>query len=197
MGACTHEVSVLSARAGCPPEGDAVQQLARNLNVLKNRHSAPQAADLDNRVSLKALLEPGDDLQRWDHDRGAEIKGYVVNVKVGGIETANCHAKDPLDRDTHIELALASAASETERVIVEVTPWWRKRGEDDEGQEVDWRTSSLRDALIGRKVSVRGWLLEDLEHKGQAKNTNPGGDHDWRATIWEIHPITRIEVLGE
>ena len=57
---------------------------------------------------------------RWP----ATVVGYVADVKVGGIETVNCHAHDPHDRDTHIDLAVSAgdANDEAKHVVVEVTP---------------------------------------------------------------------------
>lgn len=177
---------------GCGLEGDATNPTVRELNQLKNRTIAPEPQQLDPRVTLAAMLEPGDDRSRWDERLGAEITGYVWDVKVGGVETVNCRASDPQHRDTHIELVLDpmnSAAAH--RVIVEVTPRVRalaqQRGED-------WSTSALRDRLQGRWVRVRGWLLFDSEHSGQSVNTAPRRPRDWRATAWEVHPITSIEV---
>jgi hypothetical protein len=53
----------------------------------------------------------------------------------------------------------------------------------------------LRQQLLGRWIRVTGWLLFDVEHAENAANTNPGGKTLWRATAWEVHPITSIEVL--
>jgi len=39
---------------------------------------------------------------------------------------------------------------------------------------VDWSTRALRDHYLGRWVRVRGWMLFDTEHKGEAENTAPG-----------------------
>jgi len=75
-------------------------------------------------------------------------------------------------------------------VIVEVTPRWRAMMKL---QGVDWSTNSLQKTLPGHWVRVRGWLLFDLEHAGEAENTNPGHPRNWRATAWEIHPVTGIE----
>jgi hypothetical protein len=44
-------------------------------------------------------------------------------------------------------------------------------------------------------VEITGWLLFDFEHVPEAENTNPGGAKNWRATCWEIHPVTSIRVL--
>lgn len=178
---------------GCGLEGDASNPAVQELNRLKNRTIAPEPQQMDSRVSLAALIEPGDDRSRWNESRGAEITGYVWDVKVGGVETVNCRASDPQHRDTHIELVLdPMGGSAARRVIVEVTPRMRvlveRRGED-------WSTGALHDHLQGRWVRVRGWLLFDTEHRDQSLNTAPRRARDWRATAWEIHPVTELEVV--
>jgi hypothetical protein len=178
---------------GCGMQGDASSPALRELNLLKNRYTAPEPQQLDPRVTLVAMLEPGDDRARWNDHHAAEITGFVWDVKVGGVETVNCRAADPPDRDTHIELVLDPMnGSRDRRVIVEVTPRTRaiaeQRGED-------WSTPALRDHFQGRWVRVRGWLLFDTEHREQSANTSPGRPRDWRATAWEIHPVTSLEVI--
>ena len=178
---------------GCPLDGDASSSAVRELNRLKNRYTPPDPQQIDPSITFAALLEPGDDRGRWSARRAAEITGYVWDVKVGGVETVNCRATDPAHRDTHIELVLAPMnGGENHRVIVEVTPRIRflaeQRGED-------WSTGALRDHLQGRWVRVRGWLLFDTEHESQSVNTAPNRPRDWRATAWEIHPVTSLEVV--
>lgn len=179
--------------AVCPVEGDAKAPQVRALNLLKRRVTMPAPADVDNQVALVAMVAPGDDTSRFDSRKAATIEGYVADVKVGGVESVNCHTHDPQYRDTHIELTLDPLHdAENKHVIVEVTPQWRgqmaKNG-------VDWSTPTLRKQLLGRWVKVTGWLLFDEEHANAAENTNPGGARNWRATVWEIHPITDIQVL--
>jgi hypothetical protein len=177
--------------ANCPTEGDAKAADARQLNLLKRRMMSP--SDLDSKVTLQAILAPGDDTRRWNEQHGAAISGYVADVKVGGIESVNCHTKDPLYRDTHIELTLDPLNdSEAKHVIVEVTPQWRQVMAKD---GVDWSTATLRKTLLGRWIRVTGWLMFDVEHARQSTNTASGSGKVWRATAWEVHPITKIEVL--
>jgi hypothetical protein len=176
----------------CPLEGDATQALARQLNPYKNRSDAPPASKINSNATLGAVLAPGPDLDRWSRDDAAIFEGVVINVKPGGIESVNCHASDPAHRDTHIEMALSPAAPSRQRVIVEVTPRWRTKMQ----VIADWSTSALKKALIGKHVRVIGWLFDDLEHRAQAENSNPGGTHNWRATVWEIHPVTGFTVLS-
>ena len=180
--------------AGCGMEGDATAPAVQALNRLKNRYAAPEAGDVDSAVTLAALVKPGDDRSRWSERRGASVVGYVEGVKPGGIETVNCKARDLPDRDTHIELVVDPMnAGGPQRVIVEVTPRWRAMMA---ANGVDWSTAALRRAYLGRWVRVTGWLLFDAEHANAAENTAPGRPRNWRATAWEIHPITAIEVVA-
>jgi hypothetical protein len=159
----------------CDPEtGDAVQPTIQALNRLKNRETAPTPRDFDPSVSLGAMVRPGADETRWNVSRAASVAGYVADVKMGGIETVNCHARSAHGRDTHIDLTVtrSDAYDERRHVIVEVTPRWRvamaRSG-------VDWETDTLRQRLLGRCVRITGWLLFDREHRGQSENTaRPG-----------------------
>lgn len=179
--------------ANCPAVGDATSPQVQSLNRLKRRMTVPSGADLDSRVTMTALVAPGDDTGRFDVQRGATIAGYVAGVKVGGVESVNCHTHDPAYRDTHIELTLdPNSNDESTHVIVEVTPQVRLEMAK---QGVDWSTAALKATLLGRWVRVTGWLMFDFEHLAAAKNTAAAGAHIWRATVWEIHPITSIEVL--
>lgn len=176
----------------CDLDGTATSAKGKTLNEKKNRYEPPKAADIDGNVNLAAILAPGDDVDRFDESKGATLTGFVVDVKKGGIEDCNCKATKPIDCDTHIELALAEGAPTTQRVIVEVTP--RLRAMMGNG----WTTEALADPSTGIKgkwIEVSGWLLFDVMHVNEAENTNPGGAHNWRATCWEIHPITNIKRL--
>ena len=61
---------------------------------------------------------------------------------------------------------------------------------------IDWSTDTIKATFNHKWVKVRGWLLFDVEHVGNASHTNPGGSKIWRATVWEIHPITSIELTS-
>jgi hypothetical protein len=137
------------------------------------------------------VMAPGADLDRWSTSKGAVFEGIVLKVKPGDAETPNCGAKDQAHQDTHIELALDPTAAANRRVIVEVTPKWRAKM----AVIFDWSTATLKKQLLGKRVRITGWLLADFIHRGQAENTHPGGAKNWRATVWEIHPITAIQVL--
>lgn len=179
--------------ANCPVTGDATRESVQQLNKLKRRMTAPTASDIDKSATLQAILAKGDDTNRWNSDRGAIFEGYVVGVLKGGVESVNCHTHDAAYRDTHIELALSPDETDKSKfVVVEVTPQVREKMT---AQGKDWSTATLKSTLLHQKVKITGWLLFDEEHKPNAENTNPSGTDIWRATVWEIHPITNIEIL--
>jgi hypothetical protein len=175
---------------GCPVEGKTTRQALMALNRLRNRTVTPLRTNVNPDISLASVLTPGNDVTRWSPSQAAIITGYVVAVKPGGPETVNCGATDPAHTDTHIELALNVGDSQgIHHMIVEVTPRGRAMMA---AQGKDWSTNNLRRTLMGRKITVVGWMMLDKEHCNAAENTNPGGAHDWRATCWEIHPVSAL-----
>ncbi len=163
-----------------------------HLNEYKNRYTFPRKDDYVTGITIQQLIAGGSE-DDFPVDKAVILTGYVFNVKMGGVETCNCKTKDPAYRDTHIELTPDEEHTGPEyRVIVEVTPRIRAIMA---AKGVDWSTEALKETLIGHKVKVSGWLFYDAEHKGQSFATNPGNEKDWRASCWEIHPITYIKVL--
>lgn len=176
---------------GCGLEGDAKRVDVRELNTQKNRYDFPDSTKIDHNVTLQAMLAPGEDRNRFNSGAAVEINGYVIDVKVGGDESCNCHARNPEDRDTHIELVESDTTEEHHCVIVEITPRLRSIMAQ---KGVDWSTDNIRKMFKGHYVKVTGWLLFDEEHSKQAENTDPDNPKDWRATCWEVHPVTSIRL---
>ena len=87
----------------CPSAGIALTTNAASLHRLKNRTAFPQAGDFDSRVTLEALLQPGEDVNRWSNDRAARIQGQVIDVAYARPEATNCFS--PWGRDIHILVA--------------------------------------------------------------------------------------------
>src|SRR5262249_35303045 len=156
-----------------------------------NRYDSPSAG-LISSITLSSLLEPGNDATRFKVGQAVRLQGYVHDAKVGGVETGNCKATAHLERDTHIELVLRPGDDgPTRRVIVEVTPRLRALAAR---KGLDWSTETLQKNIIGRTITVTGWLLFDFEHQNEAENTAPGNPANWRATVWEVHPVTSLDV---
>ena len=190
-------VYILVNGSPCRPQGDNPMPALISLDLQKNRANSPMPSDIDPDVTLGMILSPGTDIDRFDATRAATIEGIVVRVKEGSKETCNCHASSAIDRDTHIELALSDMATPTQRVVVEVTPRIRKQMKD---AGIDWSTGALQgqggaDGIVGKWVRISGWLFFDDIHVSMAENTHPGGANNVRATCWEIHPVTTLQVL--
>jgi hypothetical protein len=176
----------------CPLEGTAKSATGQTLNRLKNRQRAPRSDQIDPNVTLEAMLAPGNDMGRFNEQKGAVITGWVVRVQQGGHPgTANCVLMSLQYTDTHITVGLTPDAPETETLVVEVTPRWREMMAN---QHVDWSTEALQQKLVGKRVQFTGWLMFDTDHLHQSVNLEPGNSKDWRKTVWEIHPITGLAI---
>ena len=51
-----------------------------------------------------------------------------------------------------------------------------------------WTKANLN-KIRGQKVRITGWLMYDFEHPPQVGKT--------RGTLWEVHPVMKIEVLQD
>jgi hypothetical protein len=174
----------------CPSEGIALTSRARHLHRLKNRTAFPAAADFDATVTLEKLLARGDDTTRWSTDRAARVEGEVIDVAYAGSEATNCF--NPNRRDIHILIATQKGAAKNEQVVVEVTP---KLVDMAAERGLDWSEQTLQSELVGHWVQFEGWLYFDVGHAEESENTAPGNPENWRATVWEIHPVTKITVI--
>lgn len=186
-------LAATEARA-CRADGNAVLgSRDDSTDALKIRTNIVRQSDIDAGVTLHAMLARGADAGRFDQKRAATIEGYILLVKDGGPETVNCGGQRPYD--THMDVvASKGVTADGSAVIVEVTPQWRKVVAQSGG---DWSTKTLKPELVGKRVRVTGWLLWDWRHQGVATNTGKAATKKERATVWEIHPITKIEVFED
>jgi len=70
--------------APCPAQGDATKPEIRELNERKARNDTPSDDDVDETVTIDALVEPGDDSLRWQDGVAIEIVAYVLEIRDGG-----------------------------------------------------------------------------------------------------------------
>jgi hypothetical protein len=181
------------AAGACPPQGDATRPKIQQLNQLRARLEEPSDDDYDDTADAGALIEPGDDSLRWQNDTAVEITAYVLDVRDGGATSANCHSADPAHHDTILDLSPGASVSDTShRIIAVITPQWRRLMAKN---RIDWTTRSIRAKYLQQYVKVRGWLLFNSEAAARSLNTAPlAGAGITRATAWEIHPVTGIEL---
>lgn len=183
-------VPVSEGFEGCPAEGDGGD---RELNRLKNRVDSASWAPTPL-SSVLGLGWPDDVVRRsretWTRKDAIAIgrseglpvsaEGYFAAAKLEGPEATNCHGAESKFRDWHLWLSATPGKDRRRSMVVETTPSIRAR-------HPEWSLNDVhrlvRDSTL---VRVSGWLMFDPEHPDQLGKT--------RGTLWEIHPIMRIEV---
>jgi hypothetical protein len=107
-------------------------------------------------------------------------------------EATNCHATDDAGVDWHVTLVKHPSDPKSAGIVVETTPRVRANGHP-------WTPDMLTPHVApGDSVRFSGWLMYDPEHFAQTTNydpARPSGGLKVRATLWEVHPVTRIEVF--
>lgn len=187
LGLITIAIAISVAHADCPPEGDGGDPA---LNTLKNRTDRPTSTlplSVDHVLSLPAVRTKLD-RARWTaaqrktigdlEGAGVSVVGYFLGAKEEGPESANCHGEERAQRDFHLYLANQPTDAKSASMVVEITP---------RQHDKRWTLPELN-ALVRTKTLVRvsGWLMYDQEHGAEVGKS--------RGTLWEIHPITALEV---
>jgi uncharacterized protein YraI len=107
-------------------------------------------------------------------------------------EATNCHATDDAGVDWHVTLVTHPNDPKSAGIVVETTPRVRANGHP-------WTADMLTPHVAaGDSVRFSGWLMYDPEHFAQTTNydpARPSTGRTVRATLWEVHPVTRIEVF--
>lgn len=176
----------------CGPNGDGGDVAT---NVRKNRTDIPSSYHDVTFHAIASLQYPvaGKTRDTWQPAQLAEIAkvegvpvrvvGYLVALKPqtgGSGESTNCHWKHAAQVDWHVALVEQQGQGEKEAVVVETTPRIRR-------DHPKWIASKLRDWVDSdQPVRISGWLLLDPEHRNHLGS--------YRETLWEVHPITEIEV---
>lgn len=166
--------------AQCPVEGQGRNAKEKTLNTQKNRDIVLLKPTI---VSLNSILKSGNDENRFTTNMYIETEGYLILKKMGGKESCNCHG-DKTSWDIHLEISLNPTDKGNQSMICEITPKYLGR------DSIDFKS------MIGKKVTIKGYLFFDLEHKQNATNTNPTGTNLWRGTCWEVHPVCEIKLIN-
>ena len=160
---------------GCPPEGDGGK---RGLNLLKNRVDEGDYVP----VAFDAILNLSAENDVVERYRGipVAVEGYLAKARLQGPESCNCHGTDDDAKDFHIWLTKNAGEDRERSIVVEPSPVVRAK-------HPAWTLDNLNRFVKNRqRVRISGWLLLDPEHPDQIGKT--------RGTIWEVHPVMKIEV---
>lgn len=120
---------------------------------------------------------------RQQTQRTVSLEEYIAEV-IQARDGAT-YGQPPDQGDLHVHLCdvrpsqCAPAGPRARQIVTEGTPHFQP-------PKTKWPYEALVD-LCRRQVRVRisGWLLQDYP---QIRDVG-----DWRATVWEIHPVTNIE----
>ncbi len=194
------------AEGDCPPEGDSGDA---SQYILKNRSNVPPAyhdVTFDAIKELPFVQTNGKyfpaNRNNWLPEHFAAInqfesiplrvEGYIVvirdqkNSTPGKGEGTNCGFGKLGDIDAHIALVKSAGDSERTAIVVEWTPRLTQI-------HPGWTSQKLKPWIgTSKKVRISGWLMMDPFHT--AHLNTPEHKKAYRDTLWEIHPITEIEV---
>ena len=176
-------VGFISLGQVCPPEGTGKNAKEKHANTLKNRSVIVNKARIPMTLSLDSVLVIGQDSARFRDSNYVVMDGFVVEFKSGESESCNCNSVEEKNHDIHIYVGKTPDAKKENCMICEITPPYKNSVHPDVK------------SMVGQRVVVEGFLFYDAEHKGNAKNTCKRCTNTWRATVWEIHPVTLLEVV--
>jgi len=182
---------------GCGWNGDAL------LNLAKNRSDTPAPGKVRPMTldQMRALPQP----RTWNTGSprdelkapGLEgtpvaVTGFLLRAKPEGPESCNCDLAKRPDTDVHLALVGSPGDGEESSVVAEVTPRVRADGRS------HWTYRRLHEELVGQFVRITGWLMLDTKHlrQGQLLPNERVNRPTHRATNWEVHPVTTLEVCA-
>jgi hypothetical protein len=199
----------------CPKEGspgsDTEMNMAKNridkatryfpvdFDEVKNLHSADFLAEKDRD---KINAEDKKAIQKFE-GIPIRLEGFLLLVKdgnkmVGGIkegkESTNCKMDEFEHVDYHMWLIKSPTDELKDAIVIEMTP--RVKSKHVRWSNEDFLETDLN-FIANQKIPIRvyGWLFFDGEHKEQMFDPdNPNKLRVRRATLWEIHPIMKIEL---
>ncbi len=175
---------------GCPPQGNSLQNTT--LNRLKNRSNQFIGASRTTVAEINTLpISPPSKINNLQNQM-VFIEGFLVAIRQQGKESTNCGGTGNMadnhlwivDEANQVDLTNSQTLrkSKAKATVVEITPRWR-------ASNPGWEIQNIQKFINQRaKFRITGWLMLDPEHFDQISKTRGG--------VWEIHPITKIEVLN-
>jgi len=182
----------------CPNEGKpnpkkgksaVLKPREKNVNKHKNRQSIPGDADYDKTVTIEKMYDSKDD-SIWNEENAASITGYVFRAVDNNMESCNCYTEDKTKYSTNIYLSPTPIEKNTRTadcIVAVIMPYSRTINKD-------WTADYVNEKLVGKRITVSGWLIYDIDHSVGSIMTNSNGTQPERRTIWGICPMTDLKV---
>jgi hypothetical protein len=191
-----------------PAAADA--QIVRVLSSLQAFQTFDQAS-IQLGIGRQRQRTFADDLATIGQGNIYAVIGYLYYAVPGGRgETCNCKLTPLADSDFHLGIGFDATTAQGIRtgqitprasdpdplkqasVVAEMTPHYRTTFHP------TWTLPGVQ-ALAGKQVKVIGQLLIDNEHNDSSQNCafiDADRNKCWRASAWEMHPITRFFVCN-
>ncbi len=178
---------------GIPPEGIGGDSL---LNIEKNRWLASQnfidvsVSDITG-IQHDILSAAGtEDRYKWTQAaqnqaasgelRAVRLSGFIIGVKEEGNES--CNGNNDNYHDYHIWITDSVSKNKSKSIVAEATPFWKE-------QFSGWQLMKFQELVSqNSQVRISGWIMWDEDHPEQLGIT--------RASLWEVHPITKFEYFS-
>jgi hypothetical protein len=188
--------AVATEQPACPPEGSGGDL---STNRLKNRWVEPKdyqektvgdilvtlPVTLYTPKSRTAFREKHFEVIEANEYKGIALVGHVVDASRAKPHVANCESKKRRDIELRLVEERPTSPADGKRLrgqsmVAAVTPW----GQDNHPA---WNLKALEKlAKTGAKLRVSGWMFYNAEPQEELMQL--------RGTMWEIHPVTKIEV---
>jgi hypothetical protein len=169
---------IINGQTVCGATGDSSVAKTMALDGNKNRTDIPDASSYIS-VDWNVLSQLPSGAVGQLQGAPVEVEGYLSHkLNVEGAESTNCHLTQPDEVDWHMYLTNQPAQEIADAIIVETTPRTSPLH--------SWDQNTLNSLVNSHtRVRVGGWLMYDWQHLDVVGKQ--------RATVWEVHPITRIE----
>ncbi len=186
----------------------AVDRMVQQGKISYGSNGPPQPADRMKLQSLSTVNASGNSVTLGE-GKLVTIEAFVLDAKhddtfvlgtgpVGfGGEGVNCKNSLFEWNDIHVALGRTASAAECSSVTAEIIPhfrpavWDRFDSNSCTSQHV---TNPL--PVKGLRVRITGQLFFDGSHKPSPCSVPPAGGNPLRRSVWEIHPVYKIEVFN-
>ncbi len=178
----------------CGREGTSQNSENKAQSRLKNRWQMPQKNDFDPQFTWENLFaDTFENPKKYQQVRAGRLRGYVAYISKSNKESCNCNYREPEFHDYHINMVIDAAdyKDKTQHIVVEITPRLR---EIMKAKGIDWSLEGLK-KIRHKEIEVEGWLFYDWDHGDKAYLRTGDAVNSWRATCWEIHPVTSLKIL--
>jgi hypothetical protein len=184
------EITFHAGSGTCGPDGTgdtATNHLKNRVDVPPDYHAVTFGA-----VTSLPKLPPGSPTKRssphWPtvapqitplEGVPISVVGFIFSIKPQGAEGTNCSFTGAGETDWHVPFVLHSGDLEKTAIVVELTPRVHK-------DHPNWTTANLTPSGPKPSFRISGWLMFDPDH--------PAHLGHFRQTLWEVHPVMKIEV---